>query len=127
MQQYRVNFGLLIGLIVGTLVVSVATYGLWKFQINRNAGSLIAAGEEAQKEGDLLTAVREYGNYLSIRPDDDAVHVKLANLWVDVTEQPEVLPEDWGRAINYLEDVVRHMPEEKAVQKRLVDLYGRMG
>ena len=53
--------------------------------------------------------------------------MKLANLWVDVTEQPEVLPESWGRAINYLEDVVRNMPEEKAVQKRLVDLYGRMG
>ena len=57
MQQYRVNFGLLIGLIVGTLVVSAATYGLWLFQIDRNADTLIAAGEEAQKAGDFRTAV----------------------------------------------------------------------
>jgi len=99
---------------------------LWRYQINRNAGSLIAAGEKAQEDGDLRTAVREYGNYLSIRPLDDAVRVKLANLWVDITEQTQVEPEDWGRSINYLEDVVRRLPDEKAVQKRLVELYGRM-
>ena len=50
MQQYRVNYGLLIGLIVGTLVVSVATFGLWRYQINRNAGSLIAAAEKRKKK-----------------------------------------------------------------------------
>ena len=126
MQQYRVNYGLLIGLVVGTLVLSVATFGLWKYQVSRNAGSLIATGEKAQQDGDLRTAVRDFGNYLSIRPGDDSVRVKLANLWLDITEQPEVLPEDWGRSINYLESVVRNMPEQKAVQKRLVDLYGRI-
>ena len=68
MQQYRVNYGLLIGLIVGTLVVSAATYGLWLFQINRNADSLIAASEKARQEGDFRTAAQELGNYLSIRP-----------------------------------------------------------
>ncbi|MEX2092398.1 MAG: hypothetical protein WD971_06955, partial [Pirellulales bacterium] len=127
MQQYRVNYGLLIGLIVGTLVVSVVTYGLWLFQINRNAGALIAAGEKAQQAGDLRAAVREYGNYLSIRPKDDEVRLKLANLWADVTEQPVVEPEDWGQSIAYLEDIVRQNPEEKSLQKRLVELYGRIG
>jgi len=43
MQQYRLNFTLLIGLIVGTLVVAAATYGLHKFQIERNADTLVAA------------------------------------------------------------------------------------
>ncbi len=127
MQQYRVNFGLLIGLVVGTLLVSAATYGLWLFQINRNADTLIAAGEKSQQAGDLHTAAREFGNYLSIKPDNDEVRRKLGNLWIDVTEQPVVEPEDWGRAINYLEDIVRKMPEEKTLQKRLVELYGRIG
>jgi len=57
--------------------------------------------------------VREYSNYLSIRPDDDDIRLKLGNLWIDVTEQPTVDPEDWGRAIAYLEDIVRQMPEER--------------
>ncbi len=127
MQQYRVNFGLLIGLAVGMFVVSAATYGLHKFQIDRNADTLTAAGEQAQAEGDLKTAVQEYSNYLSIRPDDKEVQLKLANLWADVVEQAKFDPEDVGRAIGYLEEFVRQMPEEKAVQKRLVDLYGRFG
>ncbi len=126
MQQYRVNYGLLIGLIVGTSVACAATFGLWTYQINRNAGALISTGEKAQQDGDLRTAVRDFGNYLSIRPDDDAVRVKLANLWLDITEQPEVQPEDWGKCINYLESVVRIMPDEKDLQKRLVALYGRI-
>ncbi len=126
MQQYRVNYGLLIALVAGTLVVSAATYGLWLFQIDKNADTLIAAGEQARQSGDLKTAAREYRNYLSIRPTDDEVRVKLANLWVDVTEQPVVQPEDWGASINYLEDIVRRMPEEKELQQRLVDLYGRI-
>jgi tetratricopeptide (TPR) repeat protein len=127
MQQYRVNVGLLIGLIVGTIIVSAATYGLWLFQIDRNADALIAAGEEAEQAGDYRTAARELGNYLSIRPTDDKVRIKLANLWADVTEQPEVQPEDWPRTIATLEDTVRRFPEEKALQRRLVDLYGKIG
>jgi len=126
MQQYRVNFALLIGLIVGTLVVSAATFGLHRFQIGRNADTLIATGEKAQEEGDLKTAVQDYSNYLSIQPGDDEIRLKLANLWADVVEQPKFDPEDYGRAISYLEAVVRQMPEQKALQKRLVELYGRL-
>ena len=37
MQQYRLNYTLLIGLAVGTLVASGAVYGLWKFQIEQSA------------------------------------------------------------------------------------------
>ena len=127
MQQYRVNFGLLIGLIIGTLVVSAATYGLHRFQLDRNADTLIASGEKSQEKGDLKTAVREYSNYLSVRPDDTKIYLKLANLWADIVEQPKFDPEDLGRAIGILEEVVRQMPEEKALQRRLVDLYGRFG
>ncbi len=127
MQQYRVNFGLLIGLIVGTLVVAAATFGLHSFQVDRNADTLISTGEKAQQEGDLKTAIREYSNYLSVRQDDDEVRLKLANLWADLVEQPKFDPEDLSLAISYLEEIVRSFPEEKAIQKRLVELYGRFG
>jgi tetratricopeptide (TPR) repeat protein len=127
MQQYRVNVNLLIGMVVGTVVVAGATYALWRYQLNRNADALIVSGEDAVKAGDPRQAAREYSNYLSIRPLDDKARVKLANLWIDVTEQPVVQPEDWGRSIAILEDTVRRLPNEKELQRRLVDLYGRIG
>jgi tetratricopeptide (TPR) repeat protein len=62
-----------------------------------------------------------------VRREDEDVRRKLASLWADVVEQPKFDPEDLGLAVNYLEDYVRQMPEEKEIQKRLVDLYGRFG
>ena len=41
MQQYRVNYSLLIGLAIGAVVCSGAVYGLWRFQIERKSGWLI--------------------------------------------------------------------------------------
>src|SRR3972149_1754159 len=104
MQQYRVNYGLLVGLLVGSLIVSGAAYALWRFQIDRKAGALIAVATTALEEDDYRAAAQAYSNYLSIRPKDDEVRVKLANVWADVTEQVEVNPEDWGRSITFLED-----------------------
>lgn len=127
MQQYRVNYRLLIGLAIGLLVISAATFFLHRYQLDRNADILIASGEKAQKSGDLKSAVREYSNYLSIRRDDEEARVKLANLWADILEQPKFDPEDFGNAIGYMEEIVRTKPEEKALQVRLVELYGRFG
>ncbi|MGD9632573.1 MAG: tetratricopeptide repeat protein [Pirellulales bacterium] len=125
MQQYRVNLGLLIGLIVGTLVLLVLAFGLHHFQLDRNADILIQTAEAAKKEGDLKGARDEYANYLSIRPDDDDVRLKLANVHIDINDQPTADPEDFPIAIAYLEDIVRQMPEEKELQTRLVEMYGQ--
>ena len=45
----------------------------------------------------------------------------------DVTELPDAKPEEIGRSIESLEATVRRMPEQKELQRRLVDLYGRIG
>jgi cellulose synthase operon protein C len=123
MQQYRLNYRLLIGTAVGFVVASVMVYGLWKFQINRNASSLTKAAEEFEAEGNHHDAADAYGNYLSIRPDDDAVRLKYANAWGDVTEDDNVSPEDFGRGVLVMEETVRSLPDEKTLQKRLVDMY----
>lgn len=127
MQQYRVNFGLLIGLIVATLVLTGIAFGVHHFQLNRNAGILIESAEAAQKAGDMREAADEYFNYLTIRPDDEEIRLKLANLRVDITEEPDQKPEDIPLAVAYVEEIVRQMPEEKGLQKRVVDMYGRIG
>jgi len=127
MQQYRVNYHLLIGLIIATLVMAGVAFGVHHFQLDRNAGILIESAEAAQKEGDLRLAASEYENYLSIRPDDDEVRLKLAHLRVDITELPVKEQEDLPLAVTYLEEIVRQMPEEKELQKRVVKMYGDNG
>ena len=127
MQQYRINYGLLISMTIGLLVILAATFVVHRYQLSRNADAARRLRRERQQEGDLKSAAADFRNYLSIRPDDKDVEVKLANVWIDVTEQPIVDPEDWGNSISYLEDVVRKLPEEKEVRKQLVSLYGRIG
>ena len=49
MQQYRVNYPLLIGLVVGTLVCSGAVFGLWKFQMEHKSGWLISEAKKCSR------------------------------------------------------------------------------
>ena len=77
MQQYRVNFPLLIGLIIGTFICSGAVYGLWKFQIERKSGWLVSEAEKAAAEGNMRDAAQYYGQYMSIHPENDEIRYKL--------------------------------------------------
>jgi tetratricopeptide (TPR) repeat protein len=126
MQQYRVNYRLLIGLAIGFVVASVAVYGLHSFQINRNAKALLVEAAKAEESGNHQDAADAYSNYLSIRPEDDAVRVKFANAWGDVTEESDVTPEEYGKGVQVMEETVRTLPDEKTLQKRLVDMYVKM-
>jgi tetratricopeptide (TPR) repeat protein len=126
MQQYRVNFSLLIGLLVGTVVCSGAVYGLWRFQIDRNAGALLSDADKAVEEGDYREAVRYYSNYISVRGGDEA-RVKLANAFADLAEQDDVAPEEFATARAVLENTVRLLPDATALQKRLAEFYYRFG
>lgn len=128
MQQYRVNYPLLIGLIVGTLVCSGAVYALWKFQIDRKSGWLIAEAEKAHKAGDLGEARRYYAQYLTIRNDDE-VRFTYARTCLEAAEQEDAELEDLQTAWQVLESTLRDkhlaaMPEAKELRKRLIKLYG---
>ena len=70
MQQYRLNYPLLIGLIVGSVFATGAVYLIHKYQVNRNADVLMTSAAEAESQGKHQEAAEAYGNYLSIRPDD---------------------------------------------------------
>ncbi len=126
MQQYRVNYSLLIGLLVGGVVCSAAMYGLWSYQINRNAGVLRADAEKAVEEGDYRQAVRYYANYVSVRRDDKPARIKLAEAYADLTEQDDVAPEELGAALVVLENTVREQPDATALRQRLAEFYFRI-
>ena len=127
MQQYRVNFVLLIVLFVVGVIGASAAYGLWRFQMTRHADTLFEAANKAEEEGDVRTVVQYLSSYVSFRPDDMAARVKLSNAFADLTELDDVSFEEMGKALRVLEDSVRNMPEEKELQLRLVKLYGKVG
>src|SRR5215203_272993 len=99
MQQYRVNYSLLIGLIVGTLVCSGAVYGIWRFQMERKSGWLISEAKKAQEAGDNRAATHFYSQYLSIHNEDSQARLGYANAEIDLTEQDDATLMDIGEAL----------------------------
>src|SRR5688572_6420207 len=132
MQQYRVNYTLLIGLAIGTLVSSGAVYALWKFQIERKSGWLISEAETAREAGDAREAVRYYWQYLTIHPDDNETRLKYAKAQADVADLSDVSPPEFNSAWQTLETIMRNrtlseMPEAKVLRRRLVEIYAKVG
>ncbi len=122
MQRYRVNYPLLIGLVVGTMVVIGGGYGLWKVQVERNAGRLMTRADEALAEGELLDAAKLYSQYLAIRKDDAEAMEKLANTYADIADEPKVEGKDIRIALGLLEKTVREQPENQTLRRRLIDM-----
>ncbi len=132
MQQYRFNYPLFIGLVVGTLVCSSAVYGLWRFQIGRKSDWLITEAEKAREAGNFKEAVRYYWQYLTIHPKDGEVRIKYAVANSDLTESDDIERGDFGDALRVLESTVRSSelsdrPETKKLRRRLVEIYGQEG
>src|SRR4051794_1148174 len=132
MQQYRVNYSLLIGLVVGTFVCSGGAYGLWRFQIERKSGWLISEADKAAAEKNYKDAVQFYGQYLSIHPDDSEARLKFANANLDLTEQDTATSDDYNFASQMVEIALRNpkmaeVAETPALRRRLVTLYARVG
>ena len=53
MQRYRVNYPLLAGLVVGSVAFVVASFFLWRYQVNKNASRLLAKADAAEASGSL--------------------------------------------------------------------------
>jgi tetratricopeptide (TPR) repeat protein len=132
MQQYRVNFSLLIGLAIGTLVCSGAVYGLWRFQIERKSGWLLSEAEKAHKAGNYRDEVKHYWRYLTISPGDDDARVKYAGAYAELARQEDVTAEEIHLAWRHLEQTVRDRrlgthPEAKKLRRSLAEIFGRVG
>jgi tetratricopeptide (TPR) repeat protein len=129
MQQYRVNYPLLIGLVVGTLVCSGAVYALWLFQIERKSGWLVSEAENAVAEGNYREATKLYWQYLTLHAADAPTRIAYARAYAKLSDQDDVTPEELNMAWRVLEGAVRDpniaaMPEAKELQRHLVELYG---
>src|SRR6476620_9841689 len=102
MQEYRINYTLLIGLIVGTFICSGAIFGLHRFQNARQSGWLTSEAEKAIANKNYRDAVQFYQQYMSIHNDDVGVKLKLMNAYLDLVTQDDMDPDDYPPAIKPL-------------------------
>src|SRR6185295_12852153 len=94
MQQYRVNFPLLIGLVVASLVCSGAVYAVHKWQNARQSGWLLSEADKAREEKKYSDAVKYYEQYLTFHGDDRDTRIKYFETYLDLAEQEEASLED---------------------------------
>ena len=85
-QRYRVNYRLLVSLVAGGAVTAGAAFGLWWFQVNRNATRLLAKAEEAEKRGEDEEAFESLNQYLKLRPKEDDARLRLGQVAVKLAE-----------------------------------------
>src|SRR3954447_26196251 len=130
MQQYRVNYPLLIGLIVGAFVCSGAIFALHHMQNKWQSGWLLEQAEKASADKNNRDAVQYYGQYLAYHPKDEESRVKYFNAYLDLAEPEDASPDDLQGALQVLEGYLRDSTtadsdDMKKIRRRLVSLYGK--
>ena len=105
-QRYRVNLRLLITLIVGGAVTAASAFGLWWFQVNRNASSLLAKAAEAEKRGEDEQADDSLSQYLKLRPREDDARLRLGQVALKLSDYEDLDMKVRGEAYVALIDAV---------------------
>ncbi len=129
------NVRLFVILAVSVVVLSVAVYGLHRYQVRRNAGVFLEQArkalaeaetiegdseeEVARKQDRLQTAVRNYTWFVRMRPNDVDALEELGGLQMDVLQYPQ--------ALGSLEKVVRLEPSRSKARRKLIDIMMAFG
>lgn len=122
MQRYRVNIPLLVGLVVGTLVLTVGGFFFYRFQQTRNADRLLVRADDAREEGDIIKSISFLNQYTNLRPEDTEAQAKLANTYADLVDEPDVQRRQIFGVLSQLESTVRAQPDNATLRRRLADL-----
>ncbi|HMO87010.1 MAG TPA: hypothetical protein PKC18_19045, partial [Lacipirellulaceae bacterium] len=126
MQRYRINYRLLIGLVVGAFVAAPASYGLWRFQVDRNATRLLAKADDADASGDPITRYDSLSQYVKLRPDEMDARRRLGIAAADLADLPDLDVKRRSESYFVLIDAVR-VTGDQELRRRLVDLHLRYG
>ena len=124
MQRYRVNYTLLVGILVGAVVGSGAIYGIWRWRMTDNADSLRDRATAAEESGELKEAIGLYNTYLDFRPNDQPARIKQAMLYVDYAKQllDEKEYHEFGKVRNVISDALFKFTNEQELRRHYVDL-----
>ena len=127
MQRYRINYQLLIGLFVGSIVLSIALYLVWKWQVNRKANWYHERAQAALEKDDQLEAFDYLKKFVKLRKEDEEARVELATIAADIAVMDGISRESKGEALGVLSDTVRRT-SDSGLRRKLADLqfnYGR--
>ena len=123
----RMNFKLLIWLLVTPAVLAVGIHFLHAYQIDRNAESLKMQAVEATNAGDAEDAIRQYSQYLKHRPDDAQAYSEFARLAADAAERPDATISKLRRAFVVMEEATRQHGDLVDLRIRMIDYCMKLG
>jgi tetratricopeptide (TPR) repeat protein len=123
----RINFKLLLILIVGIGLAGGGLYALRKLQISRNAEGKFALAKERLAEGKVAEAMDLLGQYVSLRPGDSEAFAEYSKLLLARANTPGASKNDVNRAFNALETAVRQRPDDDTLRLQLAEFQVRVG
>jgi tetratricopeptide (TPR) repeat protein len=113
----RVNVRFLIVTALVTAVVAAIAYFWRQHQVRRNADAVLRKAHELGGQDDWKGAADLYFRYLQLAPDDDEVHVRLAEAFDKAARRPAQA----GRAIELYSRAIARNPDHPKIR----ELYGR--
>lgn len=120
MAKARVNWKLIIVLLIAVIIVGVTAVGLRKWFRARTLKGGYVLGKQAYEEKDWDAAAQKLGNYLSVQKDD----VEILMLYADA--QTKRRPKTTGNiqmATESYRQVLRLEPDNLKATDSIVDLY----
>ncbi len=102
MQRYRVNYQLLIGLFVGSIVLSITLHFVWKWQVSRKASWYHERSQVALEEDNKLEAFDYLKKFVRLRRENVEARVELASIAADIAVMDGVSREEKGTAFRVL-------------------------
>ena len=116
--MHRLNFRLLIVLVLSAAAVGGGIQALHAFQVHRHSGALLREADRAEQGGQPQEAVDFLRKYLLLAPDNTEALARLGKLLFDQHRFLEAQP--------VLTQVVQRDPNNAAARRELVDLSIRL-
>lgn len=123
----RINHRLVVLLIVSLVVGVAAVVGVHRFNVDRNAGSILARAREKRDEGKSDEATGLYARYIALRPADGPAQAELAMLLLDSMNVGNPNRSRLVSTYNALEAAVRKNPNDDGLREKLADFLLRVG
>lgn len=123
----RINFKLLLVLMLGAVMAAGGVYLVRRFQLSRNAEGKRQLAQERLAEGKVAEAMDLLGQYVYMRPGDDEAFAEYSELMLGRALLPEATRKERERAFQFLEEAVRRRPEDDDLRLQLIDFEVRLG
>lgn len=114
----RVNLPLLLGVLAILVGGSIAVVVLHRYQVHRNASSMLVQVDEHLAQGEEEEAIAILGKYLVLRPGDRDTQRRYAVLHLSRAEKGQFTRQSLPVTVSAMEKAMRAFPEDDALRDR---------